>query len=194
MSFTMRDYIEVANALGVEPCVVRAVAVVESGGREGLNPDGTPIILFEPHIFSRRTDRKYDRSHPHLSYKQWRTRPYPRTQSERWAQLREAAKLDAEAAYASASYGAFQIMGFNHRKCGYMSARIFQEAMHTKRAQLDAFIEFCKSSGLIDELKRKDWEGFAYVYNGAGYKTHNYDTKMAREYARCLASATSGNG
>ena len=49
--------------------------------------------------------------------------------------------------------------------------------------QLDAFVAFIKSQNLDDELRRLDWKGFAYGYNGRDYAKNKYDEKMARAYA-----------
>ncbi len=168
-ALTRADYEEVAHFLGCEPEAVQAVVQVESGRLGAFGPDGKPIILFEPHIFSRRTNRAYDTSHPNISYRSWDASKYPRTQEGRWAQLREAYALDPQNAVASASYGLFQIMGFNHQACGFPDAKAFVSDMCVSQArQLKAFAAFVKANHLDDDLVRKDWEGFAGGYNGSG--------------------------
>lgn len=169
-----------AQRLGCEVAAVRAVVKVESG-TAGFAADGRPIILYEPHIFSRLTQRRYDASHPDLSYPTWGAKPYPKTQADRWAQMNKAYALDGEAAVASASWGLFQIMGMNYAKCGFTSAKAFVEDMaRSEERQLIAFENFVRSSDLIDELQRLDWEGFARVYNGPG---------QVEKYGRLLREA-----
>jgi len=169
-----------AQRLGCEVAAVRAVVKVESGSA-GFAADGRPIILYEPHIFSRLTQRRYDASHPDLSYASWGSKPYPKTQADRWAQMNKAFALDGEAAVASASWGLFQIMGMNFAKCGFSSAKAFVEDMSkSEERQLRAFENFVRSSDLIDELQRLDWEGFARVYNGPG---------QVEKYGRLLREA-----
>jgi hypothetical protein len=82
----------------------------------------------------------------------------------------------------SASYGAFQICGFNAGACGFGDVEVFVEAMKTEQGQLEAFVAFIKSSGLADELQRKDWKGFARIYNGPSYSANAYDVKIANAY------------
>jgi hypothetical protein len=177
------DFRASAERLGCEVAAVKAVVKVESGAA-AYGPDGRPIILFEPHIFSRLTSRRFDSSHPHLSYPSWGARPYVRTQDERWAQLAEAFALDQEAAVASASWGLFQIMGMNFRKCGFNSAKEFvADYTQSEQRQLLAFEAFVRSSGLVDELQRLDWEGFARIYNGPG---------QVEKYGRLLRQAYEG--
>lgn len=176
------DFAAVAQSLGCEIEAVQAVVQVESGRLGAFGPDGKLIILFEPHIFSRQTNRQYDSSHPTISYRSWDASKYPRTQEGRWAQLREAYALDPEKAMASASYGLFQIMGFNHGVCGFATAKEFVADMAKSQArQLAAFAAFVRSNNLADELQRKDWEGFARGYNGPG-QVERYGRLMRDAY------------
>lgn len=171
-----------AQRLGCEVASVRAVVKVESGSA-GFSADGRPIILYEPHIFSRLTNRQYDQSHPDLSYPSWGAKPYPKTQADRWAQLNKAYALNPEAAVASASWGLFQIMGMNYAKCGFTTAKEFVADMaKSEERQLLAFEQFVRSSGLVDELQRLDWEGFARVYNGPG-QVEKYGRLLREAYA-----------
>ncbi len=181
---TRADYEEAANLLGCEVEVVQAVVDVESGRLGAFGAEGKPIILFEPHIFSRRTDRRYDGTHPHLSYRSWDASKYPRTQEGRWAQLREAYALDPQNALASTSWGLFQIMGFNHAVCGFPDPKSFVTDMCRGQVQqLKAFAAFVRANHLADELVRKDWEAFAAGYNGPG-QVERYARLMREAYDR----------
>jgi hypothetical protein len=178
------DYEEAAAQLGCEVEAVQAVVQVESGRLGAFAANGKPVILFEPHIFSRRTNRQYDASHPNISYRSWDASRYPRTQDGRWAQLREAYALDPQNAVASASWGLFQIMGFNHNACGFPDAKAFVTDMCRSEAQqLKAFAAFVRANNLADELVRKDWEGFARGYNGSG-QVERYGGMMRDAYNR----------
>lgn len=179
------DFEAVASQLGCEVEAIQAVAEVEVGGHSAFGPDGRPTILYEPHIFSRRTNHQYDASHPNISYRTWTASRYPRTQDGRWAQLREAYALNPEEAVASASWGMFQIMGFNYAAGGFPNARAFVANMAKSQArQLAAFAAFVRANNLADELQRRDWAGFASRYNGPGYAANRYDQRMAEAYAR----------
>lgn len=175
-----------AERLGAEEAAVRAVLKVESRGA-GFAADGRPIILYEPHVFSRLTDRKYDQSHPTISYRNWRTLPYPRTQAERWDQLAAAFALDSEAALGAASWGLFQILGSNHRACGFETASAFvSDIAISHERQLIAFEAFVRSNNILEALQRLDWTGFARVYNGPG-QVETYGRLLAEAYAEAKA-------
>ncbi|MBL8557463.1 MAG: DUF3380 domain-containing protein [Hyphomonadaceae bacterium] len=168
LRLTAADFEAAARRLGVETAALQAVVNVQSGSAS-FGPDGRLIIMFEPHIFSRLTMRRYDASHPSISYRLWDPARYPRTQSERWAQLAEAYALDPQAALSSASYGMFQFLALNHVKMGYSSPQDFVSAIaQSELEQLKAFEAFIRSSSLADELQRLDWEGFTRIYDGMG--------------------------
>ena len=50
MALSSSDIRNAAEQIGVEPCAVKAVVDVESGG-DGFLPDGRVKILFEGHVF-----------------------------------------------------------------------------------------------------------------------------------------------
>lgn len=175
-------YSEAARRLGCKEAAVRAVAEVESAG-SGFLPDGRPKILFEAHIFSRLTAHKYDRSNRRISSRK-RDKTLYQGGAREHLRLAEAAALDATAAYQSASWGRFQIMGFNWKRCGFPDLQGFLFAMRDDAGQLAAFVGFVIASGLADELQREDWVGFASVYNGPAFREYQYDTKIAAAYRR----------
>lgn len=176
-----------AAALRCSTRHIRAILAVESGGAS-FGPEGRPIILFEPHIFHRRTDGRFSPSN--FSYAKWKTQPYPKSQQARWEQMADAAARNRDAAIESASWGLFQVMGFHWKALGYASAMSFAESMKAgEAAQLHAMVNFIKANDLDDELRAggmnaDSWRGFARGYNGAGYATNRYHEKLAREMAR----------
>lgn len=176
-----------AERLGCEMAAIQAVVKVESFGA-GFARDGRPIILYEPHVFSRMTQHRFDATHPHLSYRSWRKGNYPRTQEARWAQIKEAYALDPEAALGGASWGLFQILGENHAVCGFPTPSAFvADISQNEERQLMAFEAFVRSKGLVDELKNKDWDGFARVYNGPG-QVPTYGRLLREAYAQFSAT------
>lgn len=180
---SVSDYEAAAAALGCDVATVKAVCDVESNGKAFHL--GRPVILFEPHVFSRLTNHRFDNPHGGVSYPKQGTKPYPPTQNERWAHLDYAAKLDADAALQSASYGLFQIMGFNYKACGFRDVQEFVAAMRRGvREHLVAFVAFVKSNNLDGALRARDWATFARGYNGPGYAANAYDTKLAHAYAK----------
>lgn len=182
---TDQDIADAAAALNVPPATIRAVREVEARG-QGFDPaTGLPIILYEPHVFHRETGGRFSAQHGGVSYAKWGDKPYPKTQGARWDQMKYAQRLDNPAALKSASWGMFQIMGFNHAACGYPRVEDFVDAMGAgEREQLMAFVHFVQHEGLDDELRRQDWAGFARRYNGAGFAKNKYDQKLAAAFKK----------
>lgn len=179
------DFKEAATRYSVEAAAIHAVAKVESGGRIGFDDRGRPKILFEAHIFHKFTKGKYDKDYPQLSQKSWENgKKY--YSLDQWTRMYQATDLDRDAAWKSASWGMFQIMGFNHN--GFSSVPEFVAAMFESEAQhLKSFLAFCDDNDLIQALKAKDWATFARSYNGPGYKQNKYDEKMEKAYKQYKA-------
>lgn len=185
------DFSNAAGRLGVSVPVVKAVAEVESGRDGGFDSLGRPTVLFEPHKFSEFTEHRFDATHGGVSYKAWKTRPYPTGTAEQrneanWAKIEYAAKLPGarDAAYRAASYGRFQIMGFNWKVCGYASLDDFLKAMRRSEGDhLTAFCGFVLNNRLERHLKARDWTAFARGYNGPG-QAEAYGGKISAAVAR----------
>ena len=174
--------IAIATELGCTVPAIRAVAEVESAG-SGFQADGRPKILFEAHIFSARTKRRFDASHPDLSSPSWNRALYKGGAAE-WGRLNRAIALDARAALESASWGAFQIMGFNHLACGFGTVEDMVTAMKTEAGQLWAFARFIRGNPAMHRaLKAHDWTSFTRLYNGPG-QVPVYSARIADAYAR----------
>lgn len=176
----------IAGYLGCEIAAIRAVLAVEAAGK-GFGPDKRPIILNEPHVFYRELSgqKRTDAARAGLAYSKWGSKPYPKTQSARYQWLSKAMKIDESAALKSCSWGLGQVMGFNHKLCGFSTVQQFVEAMkYSEGAQLYAVARFIVSRGLTKYLRAKNWAAFAKGYNGAGYAKNAYHTKLASAYAK----------
>jgi hypothetical protein len=165
---TIDEISALAAEFGLETKTLRAVIQVESAGA-GFAPNGDIKIQFEPHWFKRYTghiiDNKVD------------------IQTEEWAAYKEAKAINWEAALLSTSWGLGQVMGFNFKAAGYNSVGEMVAGFKTgEKAQLRGMLNFIKNNFILDELQRKDWAGFAKVYNGAGYKQFNYDKRLQEAY------------
>lgn len=181
MLLTDADFARAANLLGCEPAAIRAVASVESNG-DGFHKDGRPKILFEAHIFSRLTGHRFDESHPTISSRVWNAALYRGGEREH-DRLAQAVALDRDAALQSASWGKFQIMGFNFKRCGFTLLVDFVSAMQRSEGEhLTAFCHFVKSMGLDDELRRHEWAAFARGYNGPQYTVNRYDARIQQAF------------
>lgn len=164
----------IANKLEVDVNAVKAVAKVESG-RGGFDTQGRLTLLFEPHIFWKYLwrenidPRTVKASHPDLVNPIWDKSLYGKS-SIQWDKLLIARTINKHAANLSASFGAFQIMGFNYQMCGFASAEAFIKHLQISESnQLDAFCNYLIRVQLVDELRHLDWQGFARGYNGKYY-------------------------
>lgn len=185
---TDADYAASAKRLQCPIAHIRAVDAVESAG-DGFFDD-RPVILFEPHRFSKATKRRFDDSHPDVSYPKWDRSKYPRSQEGRYAQLVKAVSLDVDAGFASASYGRFQILGENYRACGFRNPFEFANAMaYDEASQLRAFESFIAASGLLPALRKGDWRAFARAYNGPAFAQNKYDVRLAAKATAFTALA-----
>lgn len=177
-----------AEVLEVETAALRAVAEIESRGAGFLPPtDNRPKVLFEGHAFHKLTGGRYDAGHPRLSYPRWDRKMYSGSLAGEWKRLDEACLLDRAAALQSASWGMFQIMGFNYSYAGYQDVEAFvadQYAGAEEHAR--AFARFISRPPFLAALRKKDWAAFARTYNGPGYRQNKYDTKLATAYGRYL--------
>lgn len=182
-SLTDDDFERAALALDCDVPAIKAVCEVEAP-RGGFLPGGEPVILFEAHHFSRLTNGAFNASHPWISSRAWNRALYKGGQAEH-VRLAEAAALDRDAALQSASWGKFQIMGFNFYACGFAGIQDFINAMYESEGRhLDAFVGFVKHERIDGPLREHRWADFARRYNGAGYAANQYDVKLAAAWAR----------
>lgn len=181
-----------ADSLGIDHAALQAVIAVESTGN-GFNADGTPVILFEPHIFYKQLTKKglldirarVMRERPDLCYPKWGTKPYGATGTYQHQRLTAASQYHRESALESASWGLGQVMGYQWQGLGYISLQSFINAQYKSEAsQLDTLCRFIRVNQLIHALNCHNWAEFAYHYNGAGYKQNQYDSKLANAYRR----------
>lgn len=188
----MIDYKKASDSLGVEEAALKAVAYTESNNN-GFITDSQgnkiPKILFERHIMFRRL-----RDFTPIKSKDMAAK-YPDIVNEKSGsykgglaeheRLQRAVLIDRTTALESASWGAFQVMGYHWKTLGYPSTQAFVNDMYTEQGQLDAFVKFIKADGrLVKALREKDWATFARIYNGPAYKTNNYDVKMKDAYEK----------
>lgn len=184
-----------AQQYGLELAAVKAVNAVESSGK-GFLLDGRPRILFEGHVFWRQLKKagidpeEYVNPHSKDVLYAKLTKVHYRGGKQEYDRLEKAAGLSDltifhQAAYQSASYGAFQIMGHHFASLGYPSVDHFVSDMYVhERNHLQAFGRFCQHNGLLQHIKTKNWAAFARGYNGPGYKENKYDAKLQEAYLR----------
>lgn len=190
-----QDLIDFAIQYDLEIATVKAVNEIESSGK-GFLIDGRPKILFEGHVFWKELQKRNinpetllnDQS-KNVLYKKW-TKTYYLGGAKEYSRLEEAAHLlDSkevhDAAYCSASWGAFQIMGYHYQSLGYADIDNYVEKMFDhEREHLKAFGKFLKINNLIIHLQNKNWVKFARGYNGPAYTINKYDEKLKKAYVK----------
>jgi len=185
---TEQQFAEAATTLNCEPAAIKAVNQVESSG-SGFRTDGKPKILFEGHIFWKqllkigKNPQALQAGNEDILYPVWdlsQIRPFYKM--DQFIRLNKAIAIDEEAALKSASWGAFQIMGFNADRCGFNNVKDFVASQNDEFSQLKCFCNYLQNSHLDVNLRNLDWKGFARGYNGADYTKNQYDIKLQKAY------------
>lgn len=172
------DFERAAERIGCDVAAIKAVWEVEAGGRHFLS-DRSVIRRFEPHHFPREHWSKIGFT-PRQGEAPWRASL--RLSNE--AMFLRAADVDQDAAMVASSWGAPQIMGFNHKDAGFASARQMVEHMAVSASnQLDAFVQLVESWGIAGAIRAHDWLAFARRYNGSG-QVERYAQLMETAYRK----------
>jgi len=183
------DFQAAAARLGVSVPAVKAVATVESNGG-GFLPDGRVKVQYEPHVMYRQLASNFNRAradkelvdHPDLVSK--KAGSYQSLDKEDKDMNRAAQLIDRTSALESASWGAFQIMGYHWKTLQYTTLQGFINDQYTAAGQLETFVRFIQAdTRLVKALRAKDWATFARIYNGPGYAKNSYHTKLEVAYA-----------
>lgn len=159
-----------------------AVLKVETAGC-GFLPDRRPVILYEQHQFSQRTNHQFDATHPDISNPD--SGNYGAPGAHQYARLHRAISLNRKAALKSTSWGLGQLMGFNAELSGYSDVETMVTAMtQSENNQLEGMAGEIIHSELDSALRNHRWADFARGYNGAKYAQNHYDTRLAAAYQR----------
>lgn len=162
--------------LGVDEAALWALVAVETRGF-GFLPDRRPQILFERHIFHKRTGGIFTIAHPDIS------NPTPGGYAggaAEYDRLSRAMELHEVAALESASWGLGQVMGFNAQKAGFSNVEAMVSAMiASETAHLQAVAQFIIASPpLLAAYRARAWAKVAFFYNGAGFAKNHYDSHL----------------
>ncbi|MBA6043583.1 N-acetylmuramidase family protein [Pseudomonas lactis] len=192
------DLVTAAERLGVPLASIYAVNEVESRGK-GFLDNGKPVILYERHIMYRQLATPRNAGDDPAELKRHAGQLAVATPAlvnpkrggyiggtAEHQRLAMARLIDDTAALESASWGAFQIMGFHWKRLGYASVQEFVAAMSAGESQqFDAFTRFIETDPALHKaLKARKWAEFAKLYNGPDYLRNLYDTKLQRAYER----------
>ncbi len=185
---------EFSDRLGIDPSYVAAIIRAESRGRLFDASTGKPVLRFEVHHLMERwvkqaaggertrreqEFRKYFRfneSDPKKNFLGHTFREsegqdfvpfHDRSQALEYRALGKARELAGDTALECASWGAGQIMGFNHKAVGFNSAREMAESFRRSgRSQIESIFAFIEAKKLTSALQNGDFERIAKVYNG----------------------------
>lgn len=193
-TLTDDDYRAVAEELGVEVAAIKAVVDIETGNKhKGFYDTGKPIINFDLTMYRPAARRngvdlaEAKRKSPEI-FRGPNVAKYGSQQLAQQARLDAAIAIDEESALEGTFWGMFQIGGFNWKLCGTDSVQHFVALMsRSERDQLELFARFCEARNLVRFIKNKDWAGFSLRYNGPGYASKGYHTKMAAAYRKFKA-------
>lgn len=177
------DLPKIGHQIGVGEDELHAFMDAETRG-SGFDGEGRPRILFERHIFHRYLPTAKRAAAIKAGLASTTPGGYGK-ESEQYGKLLRAMAIDQRAALYACSWGLAQVMGFNHSLAGYPTVDAMILAfMDDEENHLQAAVNFIIATGLADELRRHDWPGFAYGYNGKHYAINNYDKHLADAYAK----------
>ena len=173
-----------ANVARLPVNIIKALRKVEAKSA-GFLPNGKVVILFERHKFYQYLSLNKGKSFADTIV---RSNPsicnpvrggYLGNEKE-YPRITKAATIDKDAALMSASYGLFQIMGFNYKLAGYSNVSDYVQAMETSETlQLDAVLSFIKKNkNLKTAVENSDFKNIALYYNGPANATNDYIGKL----------------
>ena len=181
---TAETLVSAGELLRADPRDLWSVVSVETAGC-GFLADRRVRILYERHVFHRRTQGRYS-----TAANENVSSPEPGGYSapgvgDQYDRLERAIALDETAALESTSWGLGQVMGYHAAKLGFAGiAEMVGTMADSEGVQLAAMAEFIKWRGLDGALRSHRWAAFAEGYNGPGYRANQYDTRLQAERQR----------
>ncbi|RVU04246.1 DUF3380 domain-containing protein [Novosphingobium umbonatum] len=170
---------ELATRLKVSVKQIAAVASVEAGG-SGYDASGKPKILFERHKFYKLTGGIYGET----TFSNKAAGGY---NENSWDKLAGAIGTGAvDAAFMSASWGKFQVMGEYWDEFHFASPFAFAfSTVASEKAHYEMLANYVEVNHLQDEMAKlstnpEDCRAFAKAYNGPAYVNFNYHSKLAQ--------------
>lgn len=193
---TKEDFIACGLELGCHPAMIAALAKKETNGAAFL-PDGRPKILFERHQFYKRLNIVRKAGQTQAGMTALRAKAFAESPdicnparggykggAAEFSRLARAQAYSDTAALEAASWGQFQVMGFNAVPIGYASVQEFTRLMYQGIDQhLLALTRFCKATPKV--LKGMRAQNFQWVgegYNGPAYRENNYDVDLEKYF------------
>lgn len=185
---TKADILATASKIGVSAAQVMAVALTESAGG-GWDLKGLLKALWERHYFWKRIQIII----PWISNPKGGDYTIDANKNginDSWEKLALAACRDPIAAFESASFGKFQIMGAHAVSLGYANALEFAwELSRSEAAHYDSLARFVMVNKLVGPMQRissnpEDAKAFTLGYNGRLGVQRGYHVTMASNFAK----------
>lgn len=186
-SLSDEDFRIVARRLGVELAAMKAVVEIEAGkAMKGFYAPGVPVVNFDASMY-----RIYAKKAPVKTGN--KNAKVPSGLSgyalKEWTLLTRYRRINAQGADMGTFWGMFQLGGFNYKVCGCESIDEFVRLMsYSELEQLELFATFVENTGMLADLKAKNWAAFARKFNGPSYKRKGYHTRMAAAYRKFKAA------
>lgn len=191
---TESDFIVFASRMNLPVGYVKGVREVEAP-RGAFTDDGIVSPLYERHVAYRNSDRgsTLAKQRPDLFAKTGYGRGGYGAYNAQFGKVADACAYDPEAAFAGASWGAFQVLGENARALGYDDPfDMVMQLRQSEAAHLDCFRRFIEwkkhyrtKRPLIEHLREckpgnpDSCIPFVEGYNGTGFRNFDYHKKLA---------------
>lgn len=195
---TKENFVAAGEMLRCHPGMVEALALKETNG-DAFLADGRTKILFERHQFYKRFPivRRVGQTQAQLlALRAQVARDHSdicnpkrggyRGGAAEYTRLATAQKYSDTAALESASWGQFQVMGFNAVAIGYPTvqefARLMQQGIDQHLLSLNRFIMATPKA--LKGIRTQDFDLLGYAYNGPAYRENNYAVDLAKYFKK----------
>ena len=172
------DDVELAKKVGIPANVLRAIRLIESGGRS------PKALRFEAHQWTRKKGSK-----PPKGYTPGNGHPWSDTASESGRSAFLAAyKLDKNMAVRVSSFGSYQVLG-GHGIKYYGSAQKFWTAFNKDPNNVSDILVVAWFNGTpkaVQAAKNLDFTALAVLFNGKSQALHYYDALIAEAYLEAV--------
>lgn len=171
MKLTENDFLDISKEFKVPVRNIKTFLAVESGGEGFDETTGKIIIQFEPSWFKRKA--------PYTPSGKWSLNGVERQRQE-WIAFNDAFAKNPDAAMESTSIGIGQVMGFHFLKLGFKTVgEMWDYAKESEANQLRLSMRFIAlNKKMFKSLISRNWEIFAYFYNGPKYEKFNYHNRL----------------
>lgn len=210
------DFDRIAMRLGIEAAALHAIAAAEVGSL-APPPNAAPVIRFEVHSILRMVEKNApgnfaalaeviqlrDAPQPWHADAHWYKsdpdddwqRVHSGSQGDEHAAMINAGQIDPDSALKCTSWGVGQLMGWHYGDLGYERVQEMVSDAYLGEAeqfnQWRKFFENHKDGALLPLMRKKNWRGFAKIYNGPGQVDY-YGKALQKHYNRAIDAIADG--